>query len=153
MPDSDKKADRHLHERRSEFAYFAPQSTRWNDNDRYGHINNAIYYEYFDSAVNRFLIETGGLDIDSASVIGVVVESLCRYRQPLAYPAALEVGVRVNRLGHRSVEYGVAVFEAGESLAAAMGYFTHVFVNRRQMEAVPVPEPLAAALKQLQMPG
>lgn len=151
MPEAGDIQQRHLHELRQDYAFFAPQDSRWNDNDPYGHINNAVYYQYFDSAVNRFLIESGRLDIGGAEVIGVVVESLCRYRQPVAYPAPLEVGVRVNRLGQRSVEYGVAVFQAGKSQASAMGYFTHVFVHRQTLRPVAIPEQLKAALTQLRV--
>ena len=131
---------------RGEFSFFSEVSTRWTDNDVYGHVNNAIYYEYFDSAVNRFLIEEGKLDIHTGSIIGLVVESSCRYHAPLTYPDRLEVGVRVDRLGTSAVTYGVAVFAFGAETAAADGTFVHVFVGRTTRRPTPIPEPLRTAL-------
>lgn len=137
---------------REELRFFAEVSTRWTDNDVYGHVNNAVYYEYFDSAVNRFLIERGGLDIHAGSIIGLVVESSCRYHAPLAYPDRLEVGVRVDRLGSSSVTYGVAVFAHGAPVAAADGTFIHVFVDRATRRPTPIPDGLRQALAALATP-
>ncbi len=134
---------------RRAFGFFSEVSTRWTDNDVYGHVNNAVYYEFFDSAVNRFLIERGDLDIHAGPVIGLVVESGCRYHAPLAYPARLEVGVRVNRLGTSSVTYGVAVFSLGSDVAAADGTFIHVFVERETRRPIAMPEQLRSALASL----
>lgn len=133
---------------RTAYPYQTAITTRWNDNDIYGHINNVAYYAFFDTAANRFLIEEGGLDIHTASVIGVVVESKCQYHAPLAYPQPLTAGVRVDRLGNRAVTYGIAIFGADE-LAAAHGHFVHVFVDRATRTPVPIPAPLRAALARI----
>jgi len=121
------------------------------DNDLYGHVNNVTYYAYFDSAVNRYLIEEGGLDIHQSPVVGYVVSSSCQYRKPIAYPDNIEVGMRVDRLGTKSVTYGVAIFKEGEEDAVAEGQFIHVFVNRENDQSVSVPAPLRDALIQLEV--
>src|SRR5262245_45659911 len=105
-------------------------TTRWGDNDVYGHINNVAYYSYFDTAANLWLIREGGLDPSRGDVIGVVVESHCEYRSPLAYPSTLLAGVRVDRLGNRAVTYGIGIFGESDTRAAAHGHFVHVFVDR-----------------------
>ena len=135
--------------RRADYYYFQPISTRWSDNDIYGHLNNVIYYSYFDSVANHFLIHRGGLDIHSGEIIGLVVSSGCHYHASLAYPDRLEGALRVNRLGNSSVEYGLAIFREGEELAAAEGYFTHVFVDRGSRRPVPIAEALRNALQSL----
>ena len=134
-----------IHTRKQYHALF-PMGTRWMDNDIYGHVNNVTYYSYFDTAANQFLIEQAGLDIQSAKVVGFVVASQCEYLMPIAHPQQLEIGFRVNRLGRSSVEYGMAVFVAGEDNAAAHGTFTHVFVDRERGKSVPIPEKIKAAL-------
>ncbi|HEY5933626.1 MAG TPA: thioesterase family protein [Kofleriaceae bacterium] len=133
---------------RSLYPFHTPITTRWSDNDIYGHINNVVYYSYFDSAANLYLIQHG-LDIASSPVIGLVVESRCQYHAPLAYPVALSAGVRVDKLGNRAVTYGIAIFAEGEELAAAHGQFVHVFVDRATRTSVPIPPPLRAALERL----
>ena len=139
---------------RPNYAYFQPISTRWMDNDVYGHINNVVYYSFFDTIANQYLIEEGGLDIHDAEVVGFVVASNCQYRSPIAYPQRLDGGFRVNRLGTRSVEYGIGIFRAGEEQAAACGTFTHVFVNRASSQSVPIPTPVREALERaLVRPG
>ena len=135
-----------------DFGYVAEVTTRWTDNDVYGHVNNAVFYFYFDSVANRYLIEEGGLDIHTSDVIGLVVESGCQYHAPIEYPAALRVGLRVNRLGNRSVTYGLAVFTADVDEAVAHGYFSHVFVDRETRRPVEVPAQLRAALERLVVP-
>ncbi|MGO9741831.1 MAG: acyl-CoA thioesterase [Roseiarcus sp.] len=115
-------------------------TTRWSDNDPYGHLNNVIYYELFDSAVNALLIEAGLLDVASSPVVGLVVESNCRYFSSLAYPDAVEVGVGVERLGRSSVRYRLAVFKSGDSTAAAQGGYTHVYVDRTSGLPTPIPD-------------
>ena len=130
---------------RSDYKKFVPITTRWMDNDIYGHVNNVTYYSYFDSAVNRHLIEEGGLDIHDAPIVGFVVNSHCNYLAPIAYPDAIEVGLRVNS----SVTYGVAIFKEGEEQACAFGDFIHVFVERAANKSVPIPEPIRNALSQL----
>ena len=134
---------------RSDYKKFVSITTRWMDNDIYGHVNNVTYYSYFDSAVNRHLIEEGGLDIHDAPIVGFVVNSHCNYLAPIAYPDAIEVGLRVNKLGNSSVTYGVAIFKEGEEQACAFGDFIHVFVERAANKSVPIPEPIRNALSQL----
>lgn len=137
------------HPLRTDYPWFHTITTRWMDNDIYGHVNNVQYYAYFDTAVNHFLITEGGLDIHHATVIGVCVESKCTYRSPLAYPERIEAGVRVEHLGNRSVRYGVGIFREGQAEPAASGYFVHVFVGRDDMAAQPVPPGLRSALERL----
>ncbi len=131
------------------YPYITSITTRWMDNDIYGHINNVAYYSFFDTAANRFLIERGGLDIANAQVIGLVVESKCAYHAPLAYPQELRAGVRVDKLGNRAVTYGIAIFAEGDDRAAAHGHFAHVFVERATRAPVAIPEPLRAALSSI----
>ncbi|WGL15069.1 thioesterase family protein [Microbulbifer bruguierae] len=137
------------HYTRDHYRVFFPISTRWHDNDIYGHVNNVTYYSYFDSAVNRYLIEEGGLDIHSAAVVAFVVNSSCDYRAPLAYPQQLEAGIRVEKIGNSSVVYRVAIFAAGEVQAAAGGRFTHVFVEREGNRSTPIPERIRQALARI----
>lgn len=131
---------------RGDYRVFYPIGTRWSDNDIYGHVNNVTYYAYFDTAANRYLIEEGGLDINDGSIVGYVVNSGCEYHAPVAYPEALEAGLRVDRLGTSSVQYGIAIFRSGEEAAVAHGHFVHVFVDRAADASVPIPERLRAAL-------
>lgn len=136
-------------ETRERYRYFVDITTRWMDNDLYGHVNNVVYYSYFDTAANRFLIEMGGLDIHESQVIGVVVESKCSFSNPLAYPENLEAGVRADRVGGSSVRYGIGVFRKAQDQAAAWGYFVHVFVDRKTMQPVPIPEQIRSALARI----
>ena len=133
----------------TEYLFHTPITTRWSDNDIYGHINNVTYYSYFDSAANLYLIEAGGLDIVGGGVIGLVVESHCAYHAPLSYPTPLVAGLRVDRLGNRAVTYGIAIFAEGEDVAAAHGHFVHVFVDRSTRRPVEIPPPLRDALARL----
>ena len=128
------------------YRYFLPITTRWMDNDVYGHVNNVTYYSYFDTVANHFLITEGGLDIHHSPVIALVVESQCSYRAPVAYPDRLRAGLRVDRLGNRSVTYGVAIFTDTDTEAVAHGQFVHVFVDRQSRRAVPIPQPIRDAL-------
>tara|TARA_R110002110_G_scaffold415745_1_gene654743 strand:+ start:54099 stop:54527 length:429 start_codon:yes stop_codon:yes gene_type:complete len=134
---------------RSDYKVFYPISTRWSDNDIYGHINNVVYYSYFDSVANRYLIEEGGLDITDGKIVGYVVQSGCDYHAPASYPEAIEGGLRVDRLGNSSVQYGIAIFRQGEDEALAHGHFVHVFVDRAANKSVPIPEGLRVALERL----
>jgi acyl-CoA thioester hydrolase len=134
------------------YRYFLPITTRWMDNDVYGHINNVTYYSYFDTVANHYLIHEGGLDLHTSPVIGLVVESKCAYRAPLAYPDRLRAGLRVDKLGQRSVTYGIAIFKEGETQPAAHGHFVHVFVDRVSRKAVALPERLREALQRLTTP-
>jgi acyl-CoA thioester hydrolase len=134
---------------RADYRVFYPISTRWSDNDIYGHVNNVTYYSYFDTAANRYLIEEGGLDISDGTIVGYVVNSGCEYHAPLTYPEPIEAGLRVDRLGSSSVQYGLAIFREGEDRAVANGHFVHVFVDRAANRSVPIPPALRAALERL----
>jgi acyl-CoA thioester hydrolase len=114
--------------------------TRWADNDAYGHVNNTVYYQWFDTAVNAWLIEAGLLDVAAGDPIGLVVETGCRYAAPLSYPEPLEVGLAVETLGGSSVRYRIGVFAQGAADAAAEGFFVHVYVGRESRRPVPLPE-------------
>ncbi len=142
-------SDRAPPARLADFAHHCPVTTRWSDNDAYGHVNNVVFYGFFDTAVNRWLISVGALDIARSEAIGLVVETRCRYRKPLAYPQDVVVGMRLAHLGTSSVRYALAVFGAGEEDAAAEGEFTHVYVARATGRPVPVPDALRAALEAL----
>ena len=130
---------------RASYRWSCAITSRWSDNDIYGHINNVVYYSYFDTCANRFLIASG-LDIASGPAIGLVVESRCHYHAPVAYPTPLTACLRVDKLGNRSVTYGIGVFAADDDLAAAHGYFVHVFVDRATRVPTVVPDPLRIAL-------
>jgi len=137
---------------RGEFAHFLALPTRWMDNDAYGHVNNVVYYSFFDTAVNRFLIDRGVLRIAASPVIGLVVETGCRYHRPLAFPETVEIGVRVAHLGTSSVRYELGVFRQGEDIAAAEGHFVHVYVDRDTRTPAPLPDDLRAALETIHRP-
>ena len=134
---------------RSAYVHFEPLQTRWIDNDIYGHVNNVVFYSYFDTAINRFLIEEGGLDIHHGEVIGVVAESRCTFHAPLSFPSGLEAGLAVSHLGTSSVRYQVAIFEADGDQAAASGDFVHVFVDRQDRRPVDMPDAIRSALQSL----
>jgi acyl-CoA thioester hydrolase len=134
---------------RNDYKCFYPITTRWMDNDTYGHVNNVVYYSYFDTAVNRYLIEEGGLNIQHAPIVGYVVNSSCNYLSGIAYPDEIEAGLRVNKLGNSSVTYGVGIFKKGEDKVCAYGEFVHVFVNRAENKSVPIPSAIRAALEKL----
>lgn len=131
---------------RDNYRWFIPITTRWLDNDIYGHVNNVNYYAYFDTVANRFLIEEGGLDIYRGDTIGYVVHSQCHYKSAIAFPDALEGAFRVNKLGNSSVEYGVAIFKQGQEQACAYGSFTHVFVDRKSERPVAIADKMRKAL-------
>jgi len=135
---------------RDDFGFFLPITTRWMDNDVYGHVNNVTYYSYFDTIANRYLIEQGKLDIHDGDTIGFVVNSQCNYHSAIAFPDQLQGGLRVNRLGNSSVEYGIGIFKEGENQVAADGTFTHVFVKRDSQRPTPIPSLLRTALENIQ---
>jgi acyl-CoA thioester hydrolase len=137
-------------ESRETYRLFRPISSRWMDNDLYGHINNVVYYSFFDTAVNGYLIDVGALDIHAGEVIGLVIETRCNYFAPLAFPQAIEAGLRVAHLGSSSVRYEVGLFAAGEPLSAAAGHFVHVYVDRATRRPVSLPPALRLALSALQ---
>jgi acyl-CoA thioester hydrolase len=124
--------------------------TRWMDNDIYGHVNNVVYYAWFDTVINRYLIERGGLDIAADPIIGLCVESMCRYRRSFRFPETVEAGLRVGKLGRSSVRYEIGLFAEHTHEAAAAGYFVHVFVDRSAQAARPIPDPIRVALERLQ---
>jgi acyl-CoA thioester hydrolase len=136
--------------RREAYTHFMPLATRWMDNDIYGHVNNVVYYSFFDTAVNRYLIEAGALDIHHGSVIGLVVETHCNYFVPLEFPQAVEAGLRVAHVGSSSVRYEIGLFVQGEDSSAAHGHFVHVYVDRATRRPVPLPEAFTRALRALQ---
>ena len=133
----------------ADFTYFSDITTRWIDNDVYGHINNVVYYEFFDTAVNGYLIAQGALDIAKGAVIGLVVETHCNYFKPVAFPDTLRAGLRVTKLGTSSVRYEVGIFRNGDDTTSAQGHFVHVYVDRDTSKPVPLPEALKKALKPL----
>jgi acyl-CoA thioester hydrolase len=134
---------------RGAYKHFLDIPTRWLDNDVYGHVNNVVYYSYFDTVINRYLIDEGGFDIQSATVIGVSPETMCRFYRSFAYPETVEAGLRIGRLGSTSVRYEVGLFGRGEGTARAEGHFVHVFIDRATQRPVPIPEPIRAALARI----
>ena len=126
--------------------------TRWSDNDVYGHVNNVVYYAYFDTVVNRYLIEQGALDIHAGGAIGLVIETHCNYFAPLAFPRNVEAGIRVAHIGQSSVRYEIGLFDEGEPDSAASGHFVHVYVDRLTRRPTALPEAFVQALKALQLP-
>jgi acyl-CoA thioester hydrolase len=135
--------------RRADFPHFLSIPTRWMDNDVYGHVNNVVYYSYFDTVINEYLIREGGLDIHDGSVVGYCVESQCRYLAPLAFPETIAAGLRVAHLGKSSVRYEIALFRAGEDAPAATGWFVHVFVARPDDRPTAIPPAIRACLERL----
>lgn len=135
---------------RADYPHFLEIPTRWNDNDVYGHVNNTDYYAFFDTVINEWLIDKGGLDIHGGGgAIGVCAESHCSYREALSFPEKIEAGLRVGKLGNSSVRYEIGIFKAGEEQAGASGWFVHVFVDPRSREPVPIPEGIRVSLQQL----
>jgi acyl-CoA thioester hydrolase len=138
---------------RADYRHLAEIPTRWSDNDVYGHVNNATYYSYFDTAVNRLLIDRGLLDIARSEVIGIVVETLCRFHRSLAFPDMVEAGLRIARIGTSSVRWEIGLFRRGDEEVAATGHFVHVYVDRASMRPVPVPAAVREALAPLLVRG
>lgn len=146
---SAQKSPRPTPQPRNAYSVFRTIGTRWMDNDVYGHVNNVVYYSWFDTAVNAYLIEQGALDIHHGETIGLVIETQCNYFAPLAFPQTIEAGIRVARLGDSSVRYEVGLFAQGEPMAAAQGHFVHVYVGREDRRPRALPDPLRAALTPL----
>jgi acyl-CoA thioester hydrolase len=138
--------------RRDAFAQFTAISTRWSDNDAYRHVNNVVYYGFFDTAVNQQLIEAGALDVEHSPTVGLVVETQCRYFAPVSFPDRVTVGLRVAHLGTSSIRYELAVFRNDEEVAVAEGHFVHVYVDRATNRPVPLPAPVRAAVAPLALP-
>jgi acyl-CoA thioester hydrolase len=134
---------------RSDFPHFLAIPTRWMDNDVYGHVNNVVYYSYFDTAVNQFLIARGVLDIHKGEVVGFVVDSGCAYFSSISFPDTIHAGIRVAKLGNSSVRYEVALYRNDDPLPCAAGHFVHVYVERSSNRSVPIPAPVRAVLEAL----
>jgi acyl-CoA thioester hydrolase len=135
---------------RSSFAHVLAIPTRWMDNDVYGHVNNVVYYSYFDTAVNQFLIERGVLDIHKGEVVGFVVDSGCAYFSSISFPDTVHAGIRVAKLGNSSVRYEIALYRNDDPLPCAAGHFVHVYVERSSNQAVPIPADVRAVLSIIQ---
>lgn len=134
---------------RHDYRHFLSIPTRWMDNDVYGHVNNVVYYSYFDTVVNQWLISAGLLDIGASPTIGLVVETQCRYFAPIAFPDRVDAGLRVARIGRSSVRYEVGLFRNDEPQASAEGHFVHVYVNRATTRPTPLADPMRNALSRL----
>ena len=134
-------------DRRDQYPHILEIPTRWMDNDVYGHVNNVVYYSYFDTVVNRYLIDRGALDIENSPIIGLVVETQCRFFKSLTFPDIVHAGLRVARLGNRSVRYEIGLFRNDEGGAAAQGHFIHVYVERSTRRPAAVPSEMRKALK------
>ena len=134
---------------RASYLHFTRLTTRWSDNDAYGHVNNTIYYQWFDSAVNALLIGAGLLDIHHGDPIGLVVETACTYFAPLSFPGDVDVGIAIDRLGDTSVTYRLGIFASGADEPAAQGHFTHVYVDRASRRPVSLPDAWRAKLNPL----
>ena len=142
-------AEKTVAEHRVAYRHFLPIATRWMDNDAYGHVNNVVYYAYFDTVVNAYLIAAGVLDIANSPVIGLVVETGCKYFSAVAFPDEIDAGLRVAKLGNSSVRYEIALFRRGSDVAVAQGHFVHVYVERTSRRPVPLPGPLRKALNSI----
>jgi acyl-CoA thioester hydrolase len=124
-------------------------TTRWMDNDAYGHVNNVVYYSYFDTVVNEWLISRGLLDVAKGAIIGFIVESGCHYFEPLSYPEKITAGIRVAHIGNSSVRYEIGLFGEGREIAAAQGFFVHVYVDRETLRPTALPDHWRAALAEV----
>ena len=134
---------------RDAYRDFRTIPTRWMDNDVYGHVNNVVYYSYFDTVVNQYLIEQGALDIESSKVVGLVVETGCQYFAPISFPDIVTAGLRVAKLGNSSVRYEIGIFRGDEHAASAQGHFVHVYVDRTSRRPAPLPAALRTALERI----
>ena len=134
---------------RPDYSYFHLITTRWADNDIYGHINNVVYYSYFDTVANQYLIEFADFNPINASIIGVVVHSNCTYIKAIAYPNKIEAGLTIKKLGKTSVTYGIGIFKKGEKAAYAYGEFVHVFVNRKDNQPTSIPKKINEAFQKI----
>ena len=134
---------------REAYCWFMTVAMRWADNDAYGHVNNTVYYQWFDTAVNAWLVEAGLLDIENGDPIGLVVETGCAYFAPLSFPGDVEVGIAIDRLGTSSVSFRIGVFGAGSAEPSAQGHFTHVYVGRESRRPAPLPDAWRGTLQQL----
>ncbi len=136
-------------ERREGYRHRLAIPTRWMDNDIYGHVNNVVYYSYFDTVINTYLIEVGGMDIHAGGIVGFAVETGCRFHRPVAFPDVIDACIRVTKLGNSSVRYEIGLFRQGDEPPLATGHFVHVFVDRAASRPTPIPPRLRAALQAL----
>lgn len=134
---------------RDYYPHFRTVPTRWMDNDVYGHVNNVVYYSYFDTAVNGHLMEYGALDYATGDIFGIVVETKCQFLKELAFPEVIEAGLRIAKLGNSSVTYEIGLFRQDEPDAAAVGHFIHVYVDRENRRPVRIPDPVRAVMAPL----
>ena len=134
---------------RDAFPWFSTITTRWMDNDVYHHVNNVVYYSFFDTVIAEFLRREGGFAFETSGVVGLAVESSCRYRRPIAFPQVVHAGLRVAHLGNSSVRYEVGIFADDDIDAAADGYFVHVFVARESNRPTPIPSGIRAAMERV----
>ena len=138
---------------RADYRWFCAITTRWMDNDVYGHVNNVVYYGWIDTAVNRFLLDHGLLDLAASPAVGLVAETSCRYLAPITFPDDVTVGIRVATLGQSSVRYAAGIFRGEEDVASAEGYFVHVYVDRAGRRPVPIPDFIRVELERIAAPG
>lgn len=141
--------DKSTPDARNAYRHFQVIPTRWMDNDVYGHVNNVVYYSYFDTVVNQYLIEQGVLDIGNSTVIGLVVETQCKYFASIAFPDVVHAGLRVAKLGNSSVRYEIGLFKNESLTAAAQGHFVHVYVDRASRRSTPLPADFRSALEKI----
>lgn len=144
---------RPIPQQRGYYRHFQAIPTRWADNDIYGHVNNVVYYSYFDTVVNQYLVEQRALDLAKSTVIGLVVETQCEYFAPLSFPDLVHAGLRVARIGNSSVRYEIGLFRNDEPRASAQGYFVHVYVDRASRRSTAVPASTRAALDKIMAPA
>jgi acyl-CoA thioester hydrolase len=133
----------------SSYKYFLEIPTRWRDNDVYQHVNNVVYYSFFDTVVNRYLIDKGGLDFVNGSVIGLAVETHCVFHQPITFPDVINAGLRVGKIGNSSVRYEIGLFKKEDHHCVANGYFTHVYVDRLTRRSTEIPSQLKTGIERL----
>ena len=145
-------SDKALPTLRDAYAHFTKVSTRWNDNDVYGHVNNVVYFEFFDTAINQFLIENGALDLERSDVVGLVVDNRCTYFSSIRFPDAVQVGIAVTRLGNSSVAYEVGIFKNEDQACCALGRFVHVYVDRASGRSTAIPPQVLQALTPILRP-
>jgi acyl-CoA thioester hydrolase len=139
-------------ETRDKFVYFCDITTRWKDNDVFGHVNNVVYYSYFDTCVTGYSIAQGILDPKKSPTLCLVIETQCRYHSSIAFPDIVHVGLRVAKLGNSSVRYEIGIFKNDETIASAEGHFVHVYVDRETNRPVPMPAEVVSALSKLKLP-
>lgn len=136
-------------ETRENYPHFLTIPTRWIDNDNYTHVNNAVYYTFFDTVINAYLIREGGLDPARGEIIGLAVETFCKFLKPISFPERVDAALRVGKLGNSSVRYEIGLFREGDPEPAAVGYFVHVFVDRETRRPQPIPAGLRTAMERL----